>query len=80
MARPRAGHYYRASQARQYIVVLRTTNVTYLKFFFCIVRSAYALQKTSFFVLFTNKTSFFGGIYGALFFQFFFQKKADAHN
>ena len=32
------------------------------------MRSAYALQKTSFFVLFTNKTSFFGGIYGALFF------------
>ena len=34
VARPSAGHYYRASQARQYIVVLRTTNVTYLKFFF----------------------------------------------
>ena len=33
------------------------------------MRSAYALQKTSFFVLFTNKPSFCGGIYGAIFFQ-----------
>ena len=68
-ARPSAGHYTNSRYARDQ----SSATHLHLKFFFCIVRSACALQKTSSFVLFTNKTSFLGGFMVL----FFLQKKAD---